>query len=111
MIHSGAVVAAGISQGKTSTFKFDFGVSKCKCAKLLKLETLNTGQEAKAISLTIVKATFEHMSGDLFLWLIIDFYKTSNNIYCTYCFVRGRAYLYNTLMFSAQYNITLLHRY
>ena len=26
MIHSGAVVAAGISQGKTSTFNQDFGI-------------------------------------------------------------------------------------
>lgn len=28
MIHSGAVVAAGISQGKSTTFNIDFGVLK-----------------------------------------------------------------------------------
>lgn len=27
MIHSGAVVAAGLSQGRSTTFGFDFGVS------------------------------------------------------------------------------------
>ena len=31
MIHSGAVVAAGVSQGRSSTFRFDLKVSSNWC--------------------------------------------------------------------------------